>query len=200
MDILCVYGSPRKGGNTDDMMDAFIEGVLEAGGTPKRVYLRDLEISPCLELYRCRNMGECAIKDAMTGLYEDLKTTHGIALATPVMFYSVSAMAKAFIDRCQAFWAVKYLLKKPLAPERKIRPLGVFLAGGGSKGQKLFDGLRMTFKYFLDAVDGEYFGEVCLREVDVRNDAKKQPEGLNEARLLGIRLTRTLREKLEAAK
>lgn len=199
-EVLCVYGSPRAGGNTDALMDEFAAGVEGAGGVAKRVYLRDLEISQCRELYRCRRFsGECAIKDAMTPLYEDLRRANLMALSTPVMFYGVSALAKAFIDRAQALWCVKYLLKEEVGKGRTGRLLGVLLSVGGSKGEKLFDGVRMTFRYFMDALDGEPWRELLMRGVDVRGDAKKHPEELLRARELGAEAVRTLRERAKVA-
>jgi len=186
--ILCIYASPRAGGNTDAMMDAFVAGVESEGAKARKVYLRELVISPCLELYRCRKAGRCAIDDQMTPLYEELRYADVVALSTPVMFYGVSATAKAFIDRCQALWCVKYLLKQPLAPGRRGRAKGVLLSAGGSNGQKLFDGIRMTFKYFLDAIDADCWGELFIRGVDVLGDAKKHPAELVEARSMGARV------------
>lgn len=190
--VLCVYGSPRAGGNTDVMMERFAAGVEKAGGTVRKVVLRELNISPCKELYRCRRFGECAINDDMTPLYAELLDADAVALASPVMFYAVSAMTKAFIDRCQALWAVKYLLKKPMRPEGVRGPKGILLSAGGSAGQKLFDGIRMTFKYFLDAIDGEFAGEYLIRNVDVRGDAGQHPEALDEIEALGAALVAEL--------
>ena len=195
--ILCIYGSPRKGGNTDLLMDAFAKGAEAAGGKVHRVYLRDLKFSPCLELYRCRREGVCGLKDDMTPLYDLMANAHGVALATPVMFYTVSAFTKAFMDRCQSLWCVKYLLKRPVFPERGAKAKGVLLCAGGSAGVKLFDGIRMTFKYFLDAIDGEPFGEVLVRNADKLNDVKKLPETLAEAERLGAELARSIAAGLE---
>lgn len=190
--VLCVYGSPRKGGNTDLLMDAFAEGVTEAGGEAVKIYLRDLKFFPCLELYKCRKEGVCGITDDMTPVYGLLAKARGVAVASPVMFYTVSAFTKAFMDRCQSLWCVKYIHKRPVFPERGGRARGVLLSAGGSAGQKLFDGMRTTFKYFLDAIDGDHWGEVLVRNVDNRNDIKKHPEALEEARSLGAKLVAEL--------
>jgi len=195
--VMCIYGSPRKGGNTDTLMDAFAEGVEQAGATPHKVYLRELEISPCREIYACRKAGKCAIRDDMTALYDELATTHGIALGSPVMFYGVTAFAKAFIDRCQAFWCVRYVLEKPVNEARDITPKAVLITLGGSKGKKLFDGVRLTYKYFLDAIDAEDFGELTFRELDRINDAKKREGATDEARALGVALVKAIRAELE---
>ena len=136
--VLCVYGSPRVRGNTDRLMDSFCAGVQDAGGEAVRVYLRNLKISPCREIYACKEQGQCALKDDMQPLYEALRDSDAIALASPVMFYGVSAYAKAFIDRCQAFWCLKYIRHEPVSRGRPAERKGVFLSAGGSQGAKIF--------------------------------------------------------------
>ncbi len=197
--VLCVYGSPRIGGNTDLLMDAFAQGVHEAGAEAQQVYLRNLKISPCREIYACKEEGRCALRDDMQPLYDALRDAHAIALATPVMFYSVSAHAKAFIDRCQAFWSLKYLRgesanRSPLAVRK-----GVFLSVGGSKGQRIFEGALLTFRYFLDTLDAVPWKSLTYREIDHKGAIRGHPEALTQARDLGIELVGVLRADLAEA-
>ncbi|MFP5212668.1 MAG: flavodoxin family protein, partial [Acidobacteriota bacterium] len=69
MMILGLYGSPRKGGNTDLMLDAFLEGAATAGAEPRRVYVRELNLSGCIGCGHCDRKGFCIQKDDMSGLY-----------------------------------------------------------------------------------------------------------------------------------
>ena len=101
----------------------------------EEVYLRDLKITPCLEIYACRKDGKCPIRDDMQNLYGKIIETDILVLASPVFFYSVSAQAKAFIDRCQAFWSQKYLLKQPVAPGKGMPKGGFHLRGGLERGK-----------------------------------------------------------------
>ena len=48
--------------------------------------LRDLKISPCLEIYHCFKDGTCPIKDDMRGLYDKLVEAHVVALGSPCSF------------------------------------------------------------------------------------------------------------------
>lgn len=191
-EILCIYGSPRAKGNTDKLMDAFSMGVQDAEGVPKSVYLRDLNISPCKEIYACKHKGQCAIKDDMIPLYDDLMKADAIALSSPVMFYGMSAQTKAFIDRCQAVWCMKrYLGKKTnLSPFENKK--GVFLSVGASTGQKLFDGMLLTFRYFLEPFDATTWRWLGCRGIDERGDILKHPSTIDEARLLGRELVETI--------
>lgn len=191
--VLCIYGSPRPKGNSDRLMDAFAEGVEAAGGQAERIFLRDLAFSPCREIYACRIAGECALRDDMTPLYDRLRRADAIALATPVMFYGVSALAKAFIDRCQALWSLRYLVGERVSLGPVGRRKGVLLSVGATRGQKVFDGIRLTFRYFLEALEAEPWAEVLVREVDDRGDIDGRPEALAEARQTGARLVGALR-------
>jgi multimeric flavodoxin WrbA len=197
--VLCVYGSPRIRGNTDRLLDAFAEGVEQAGGVAERVYLRNLKISPCREIYACEREGRCALEDDMQPLYEALRDADAVALASPVMFYGVSAQAKAFIDRCQAFWCLKYRRGERIARSRLPERKGVFLSAGGSKGQKIFEGPLMTFRYFLDAIDARLWKSLTYRQVDGRGDVERHPTALAEARALGSELAEALGRELEEA-
>jgi multimeric flavodoxin WrbA len=75
----------------------------------------------------------------MKPLYPKLVDADILAVASPVFFFAVSAHLKAMIDRCQALWARKYLLRQPVAPRRTGRK-GIFLAVGGANLGKIFDG------------------------------------------------------------
>ncbi|MDF1555367.1 MAG: flavodoxin family protein [Deferrisomatales bacterium] len=194
--VLCVYGSPRIRGNTDLLLDAFAAGVEAAGGTAQRVYLRNLTISPCREIYACEREGRCALNDDMQPLYDALRTTDAIALASPIMFYNVSAQTKAFLDRCQAFWCIKYRRGEPVTDHPLALRKGVFLSVGGSKGAKLFDGARLTVKYFLETVDAVLWNTLTYRTIDARGDIAQHPSALIEARALGGELVEAVRREL----
>ncbi len=199
VEVLCVYGSPRIRGNTDRLMNAFAAGVEAVGATADRVYLRDLRVSPCREIYACERKGRCALEDDMQPLYERLRDVDAVALSSPVMFYGVSAHAKAFIDRCQALWCLRYRREERVSRSALVVRRGVLLAAGGSKGRKLFDGLRLTFKYFLDTLEAEPWRDLLVRSVDERGDIDAHPTALAEAENLGRALVARVRADLAEA-
>ncbi len=61
--IVAVYGSPRRKGNTSLLLKRAVQGAREAGATVEEIVLRDLKISPCLEIYGCKETGRCVIED-----------------------------------------------------------------------------------------------------------------------------------------
>ena len=185
MKVLGIFGSPRREGNSDTLMKAFLEGAAAAGAAVEEVFLRQLKISPCLEIYHCFKDGTCPIKDDMRGLYDKLIDAEVVALASPVFFYSVSAQAKAMIDRTQALWARRYVIKKDFPGGNRQ---GVLLVTGATKGRLLFVGSRLVARYFFDALNVRYAAEILVRGVDEKGAINARPEVLEQARELGRRL------------
>lgn len=52
--ILAIEGSPRKGGNSDLLCDAFLKGASESGNETEKIYIQDLNLQPCMACYGCR--------------------------------------------------------------------------------------------------------------------------------------------------
>jgi multimeric flavodoxin WrbA len=187
MRVIGIYGSPRRGGNTELLLRELLRGSRDAGAEVEEIFLRELKITPCLEIYACRKDGKCPIHDDMESLYPKLAEADVVALASPVFFYSVSAHVKAVIDRCQAMWAKKYLLKQPIAPGKPGRK-GVFLSVGGSQGSKIFDGPLLTMKYFFDALDVIFYRSLLFKSIDAKGEILEHPTALAEAYALGKEL------------
>ncbi len=185
MKVLGIFGSPRREGNSDTLMKAFLQGAAATGTLVEEIYLRGLKISPCLEIYHCFKDGTCPIKDDMRGLYEKLLEADVVALASPVFFYSLTAQAKAMIDRTQALWARRYVLKNDFPGGNRQ---GVLLCVGATKGRLLFVGPRLVARYFFDAINVRYAAEVLVRGVDEKGAIQERPEVLEQAGDLGRRL------------
>jgi multimeric flavodoxin WrbA len=74
-----------------------IEGARDSGADVEEIVLRDLKISPCLEIYGCLQAGECAIKDDFQMVRDKILAAQGLILASPVFFYTVSAHTKKIL-------------------------------------------------------------------------------------------------------
>jgi len=181
--ILAFQGSPRKGGNSDLLLEAFLEAARGEGASAQKIYLCEKRISPCLECGGCDNTGKCILKDDMSDLYQAIEEADILVLSSPIFFYNITAYTQAFIERAQAFWVRKYVLKKP--PLREKERLGLFFALGATRGAKLFEGAIRVVRYFFDAVYARYEGGLFYREVEKKGDVLKHPKALSEARHLG---------------
>lgn len=195
MKVVGIFGSPRRGGNSDLLLEALLSEAEKHGASIKRIYVREMRISPCVECGSCETTGRCAIEDDMQLVYEQLECADAIVIATPIFFYHVPAQLKCLIDRAQALWARRRISKAPNdAPKRR----GYLIAVGATSGQRLFDGARLTIKYFIEAVGAEYAGELLVRGVERKGDVLKRPDAICEARELARKLLMAKRNETVA--
>ncbi|MGD8990592.1 MAG: flavodoxin family protein [Desulfobacterales bacterium] len=183
--IIAIYGSPRRKGNTAALLKKAVQGALDAGADVEEIVLRDLKLSPCLEIYGCMQAGDCAIKDDFQKVRDKILDAQGLMLASPVFFYTVSSHTKILMDRFQSLWVKKYWVDKtPLEKQNNTRK-GLFISVGATKGKKLFDGLLLTIKYFFDVLDMDLWKSLLYRQLDHQDDVLKHPEYLEEAYITG---------------
>ena len=187
--IVAIYGSPRRKGNTATLLKKTIEGARDSGAEVEEIVLRDLKISPCLEIYGCMQAGECAIKDNFQIVRDKILASQGLILASPVFFYSVSSHTKILMDRFQSLWVKKYWVDKTPKDQQIIKRKGLFISVGATKGKKLFDGMLLSVKYFFDVLDMELWETLLYRQLDFQDDVLKHPEYLEEAYAAGKAFT-----------
>jgi multimeric flavodoxin WrbA len=193
--ILAIYGSPRRRGNTSTLLARAVAGAKSAGAEVEEIVLRDLKMSPCLEIYGCKKDGRCVIQDDFQQVYDLLLACDGLMLASPIFFYTVSAHTKILMDRCQSLWVKKYLLEKQTFTEPRVhRKKGLFISVGATSGKKLFDGTLLTVRYFLDALDADLWRTLLCRGLDGEKEVLGHPEHLDEAFIAGTELCAALEE------
>jgi multimeric flavodoxin WrbA len=179
--IVAIYGSPRRKGNTAALLKKAIEGARESGAAVEEIVLRDLKISPCLEIYGCLEAGECAIKDDFQMVRDKILDARGLILASPVFFYTISSHTKMLMDRFQSLWVKKYWVDKAPREQQIYKRKGLLISVGATKGKKLFDGMLLSVKYFFDVLDMELWKALLYRQLDFQDDVLKHPEYLKEA-------------------
>ena len=187
MKILAIYGSPRKGGNSDTLLDEFTRGATDGGATVIKKYLRDMHIAPCTECGDCDETGVCIYDDDYQDVYNLIEEIDAMIISSPIFFYGVTAIVKAFIDRSQQFWVRKYKLDQFKGIKEEDRKSGYFLSVGGTQGKKMFDGPVFNMKYFYDAINFKFEDALLFRGLEGKDDAKGHQEVLKECYNAGIK-------------
>lgn len=189
MNILVISSSPRIGGNTDLLADEVMRGASEAGADTEKIVLKDMDIGPCQECGYCAKKGECQIQDDMQILYDKFREYHRIVFASPIYFMAHCAQAKIVIDRCQAFWSRKYILKLPVIEKKpEATRIGAFIACGGTRGEKVFQGAKVTMEYFFDVLEMEYRENLLYNRIDEKGSISGHPTAMKDAFELGQRI------------
>jgi multimeric flavodoxin WrbA len=135
----------------------------------------------------CLKAGICRIKDDMQKVYPEMENADVIVMASPIQFMGVTAHMKAMIDRCQALWARKYVLKvQPLGDTRERK--GFFISVGGRKIPNLFESTLVMIKTFFRIIDVTYVGELLYKGIDEKGAIAKHPDALQQALLAGQKI------------
>ena len=180
--ILCIAGSPRRHGNSEQLLDAFVDGVAAAGGEPVMLPVVEAGVTPCRGCNACSRTGRCIVSDGMDVVYDRLDTAEAIAIASPVYFATVPAVLKALYDRCQPYWARRYVLGEPAAAVK--RPGALLVVGGG--GDPFGTACVITVTRSVFAVLGVEATEVLeVVGPDAAADIRSHPADLRRASDIG---------------
>ena len=143
MKVLGFVGSPRKKGNTDILVDTFLEGASSAGANVKKFFLLDHTINQCMGCYR-----KCIVKpgfqcgtfrDDMDKLLPEMVTSDLLLFASPYYCSSYTAIMARFLERCLPLWEVE------IAGEMGTMNAFKFI-NNHLKGKRAVTGLVQDFK------------------------------------------------------
>ena len=172
--VLGLQGSPRKKGNSKFLLEMFMKTAENMGVCTHIVDVTRKNIIPCKEYVVCEKKGYCPIEDDVRDeIYPLLRQAEVVVLATPIFFYNMTAQLKAVVDRCQTFWARKYLLKLK-DPGANLRR-GFLLSVAATRGKNLFEGLNLTAQYFFDAIGAKFEGSLTYRGIEGPKDMAGHP-------------------------
>jgi len=173
--VLGIAGSPRYGSNTDILLGEVLKGAESKGAETKTIHVTSLNIMPCQNCDACLRSGQCPFQDDMQTVYKELEQADRVVLAAPLHFMGLPSQTKALIDRAQALWARKDILKiPPLGDTRERR--GLFVSVGGRSGEHLFEPALATVKAFFASLDIKYAGTVAFQGVEGRAIVLDHPE------------------------
>jgi len=168
--ILALYGSPRRGGTTETIMDAFIEEARARGHEVEEIRLCSVRILPCTECGACNLTGTCTLVDSMNSLYGKVRDAYHIVIAVPVFFSSVPSQVKAFIDRFQCWWVSRERLGREPRPRGGL--LVPLVAGARGSEQDLVC-VRRTLAAFADTTGFSMGSGVFIKAEDSRDVPRK---------------------------
>ena len=174
MNILILSGSPRKGGNTELLVEAFVKGTSQKHHV-EVVSVHDYKVNPCMGCNACfkNEAHACAQKDDMKIIYEKMANVDMLVIASPVYFYGLSAQLKAVIDR----------FHNPIRDTFRIKKMALLLVGAATLPE-LFDSILAQYRLCLNFFKLEDAGHVLVRGVKEKGDIKNT-DALNEAFKLG---------------
>jgi multimeric flavodoxin WrbA len=188
-DVFAFYGGSRKGGNTDCIMDAVLEGARTGGARVEKVCFCDKILSPCTGCLGCQNKDletHCVIKDDMPYIYKRFLECDAFVFGFPVYTGRESAQAAIFCDRLKA-------LTDPWRKTKFKQRRGLMVATWGWPSDSIYEGLvsQMSTILFMFGVEvisvvtGSGFWDAYYQ----KGTAQLDQEGMEKAREAGRGLT-----------
>ncbi|HID75348.1 MAG TPA: flavodoxin family protein [Planctomycetaceae bacterium] len=102
MKVLGISGSPRRGGNTDTLVELALEVLAGEGIGTEFLSLADRPVKPCMACGGCFRSEEirCVQEDpAFEGMVERFMEADGVLVGSPVYFGSATPQTMALLDR-----------------------------------------------------------------------------------------------------
>jgi multimeric flavodoxin WrbA len=198
--VLAFAGSPRRGGNSETLLDWMLAAMAkEPDVVVEKVLLTEANINPCRGCNACEKLNKCVQRDGMDMYHDKLVEADVIVLASPIFCMGLASQVKALIDRMQVFRSRKYVLKLPVVPpERKGKRLGVFLATAGQNWDHVFDAAVPSVKCFYHVIDirDADITYLMVNNVDEKGAIHKHPTAKADAEKEGGAVIAEIRKRL----
>jgi len=185
--MLGISGSPRRGGNSELLLDSALAGGRAAGAEIDKIRLVDLAIAPIQEVEydRVGDDGLSVIDDDLRAVCREIQACDSLILASPIFFGSLSGQMKVMIDRFQCVWISRHRLGHAPFPGRRR---GALLCVSAAHRTAFFGNARSIVGNFYSLINVEYAEELYCSGVDARGQVKDHPLCLERAFELGRKL------------
>lgn len=199
--VLGLSGSPHRHGNTETLLDAFLEGAVDAGGETEKVILKDLSYTPCRGCNACHKEGECVVTDDAIALFDRIFTVDCLAVSSPIYSMGITAELKGLIDRAQYIWARKFILKNLFFTNEHIQHhKGIFISTAGLSWDNVFDAAFPAVTAFFNTLGFEYYDNIIANDMDRYKGIRGHPSALKNAREKGEEVIRVLESSRSGTK
>lgn len=181
--LTLLLGSPRIGGNTEALADAFAAGAAEKGYEVRKVHLAAMKLKGCMDCRKCWSTGKpCVQNDDMDMVYPDIEAADVIAFVSPLYFYSWSTQIKPVWDRLLPYYMPGALRTTP-------HKRAVLLAACGDEEPEMLDGISVAYRNAIRFLGWKSDGEVLAPAIYAKGDMEaKGQKYLEEAKKLGASL------------
>jgi multimeric flavodoxin WrbA len=177
--VVAFNGSPRKGGNTEQMIETVFEVLRAQDIDCERVDIAHKPLRGCTACYGCFRNGErCVLDDDLNEWFAKACAADAVLVGSPTYFANVSAETKAFLDRIGLLARVTGgLNRKPYAAVVAVR------RGGAVPTHDAI--LRMAQINQMITVGSTYWNYAFGREI---GEIQSDDEGMENMKNLGENL------------
>ncbi len=195
MKITAIVGTYRKGHVIDQAVDEILAAAREAGAETAKIYLIDRHVEFCTNCRTCTQgegpqRGECTIQDDMRAILDEIDRSDALVLASPMNFWTVTAVMKRFIERlvCYAYWPWGNLGPKMRSKRRTKRAVVVISSAAPSLMARLMTRMVGLLKSTAGLLGAKTVGVLSIGLAASEPQADIGQRARRKARRLGRKL------------
>jgi len=175
MKIVVITGSPRKGGNSFAMTEAFVRRAESRGHSVERFDAAFMHIGGCHACETCYKTGKaCSFDDDFNLIAPALLEADAVVFTMPVYWYSIPAQIKGVIDR---------LFSLVVGGKDVAGKKCALITCCEESDMSVMDGVRMPMERTAALLKWEMVGEVLVPGVLQAGDIEKT-DGCRQAEAL----------------
>jgi multimeric flavodoxin WrbA len=175
--VLGICGSPRRGGNSEILLDEALKGAKEAGAEVRKLIVHEMKFGSCRGCSECHMGQPCKQKDDMAGALDELRRCDGLLVSAPLYFSGLPGPFKNFVDRTNPLWAERFLLKTPKSGRARM---GKFISVAGQVNANFRNSIS-EMRALFNSIGVEYVGEVLISGVEKKGEAANRIDAMREA-------------------
>ncbi len=176
--IVAVVSSPRKGANSETILNAMVAAAQGKGHDVKVFNVAELkDRRGCIACMGCKKAGKCVLKDELTPVLDAIRDADGVILSTAVYFGQATGQYRLLEDRFFSF--LDGTMTPNIAPGKKC---AVIVTAGSAGADELASQImgRMAAYFKFDPI-----GTVTMVNGNPPHAAEQNPELLAKAAELG---------------
>jgi len=179
MKVIGINSSPRKGGNTETLVQAALDGAKANGAEVERFDLNALSIKGCQACMWCKTNKGCRVDDDITPILKKLDEADAVVIGSPVYFGRPTARLYNLLDRLYAFLGPDF--KISLKPGKKA----IIVTSQGNPDPNAFKSVGEALSNNLKVFGIETKGTILLANGNSPSAAKGDAALLAQATAAG---------------
>ena len=174
--IVAVNAGPRKGWNTDTLINEAIKGAESAGAVVEKFDLFKLEkYTGCISCFGCKtekNKGHCVCRDGLTKVLDAIREADGLIIGSPNYLGQMTASFRALYERL-VFQNLTYNRETPCCNQN---PIPVLLIMTSNAHENYYVDLMQNYQQTLNRFVGPTEILVCGDTLQLKDYSKLEWE------------------------
>ena len=156
--IIAINAGPRKGWNTDQLIQEAVKGAQDAGAEVEVIDLFRLDkYTGCVSCFGCKlpkTFGKCICRDGLSDVLDKIRNADGLIIGSPNYLGNMTASFRALYERL-VFQVLTYNKEKPCCNEHLIPVLMITTSNCGEEAYNaigytaMLEGYKNTLTRFV---------------------------------------------------